>query len=74
MDIGSNELLVMQYLQIPETVETRIVPMWLFPPRFLNKNRFTSRCPDAVLVAPISAETRKLIMEGVWFIGVAGGN
>ena len=33
-DIGSNERMAMQNLQIPETAESRIVPKWLFPPRF----------------------------------------
>jgi hypothetical protein len=34
MDISSNERMTMQNLQIPETAESRIVPKWLFPPRF----------------------------------------
>jgi len=46
----------MQNLQILNTAETRIVPKWLFPPRFSDKNRFTSSRPDAVLVALISAK------------------
>ena len=29
-DIGSNEQMTMQNLQIPETAESRIVPKWLF--------------------------------------------
>ena len=32
MDIGSNEPMAMQNLQIPETAESRIVPKWIFPP------------------------------------------
>jgi hypothetical protein len=60
MDVGSSEQLAyMQNLQIPDTGETRIVPKWLFPPRFSDKNRLTSSRPDAVLVAPISAKTKK---------------
>ena len=59
MDVGSSERLAMQNLQIPDTGETRIVPKWLFPPRFSDKNRLTSSRPDAVLVAPISAKTKK---------------
>jgi hypothetical protein len=59
MDISSSEQLAMQNLQIPDTAETRNVPKWLFPPRFPDKNRFTSSCPDAVLVAPISMKTKK---------------
>ena len=31
--------------------ETRIIPKWLFPPRFSDKNRFTYSRPDAVQVA-----------------------
>jgi len=49
----------MQNLQIPETAESRIVPKWLFPPRFPDKDRFTSRRPDLVLVTPIAAKTQK---------------
>jgi len=50
----------MQNPQIPDTAETRIIPKWLFPPHFPDKNRFTSNRPDAILVAPISARTKKL--------------
>jgi len=39
MDIGSNERMTMQNLQIPETAESIIVPKWLFPPRFSDKDR-----------------------------------
>jgi hypothetical protein len=59
MDIGSSERRAMQNLQIPDTAETRIVSKWLFPHRFLDINRFTSSCPDAVLIAPISVKTKK---------------
>jgi len=59
MDIGSNDWMNMQNLQIPETAESRIVLKWLFPPRFSDKDRFTSSRPDIVLVTPISAKTRK---------------
>jgi hypothetical protein len=52
IDIGSNERMTMQNLQIPETAESKIVPKWLFPPRFPNKDRFTSSRPDFVLVTP----------------------
>ena len=44
MDVVSSERLAMQNLQIPDTAETRIIPNWLFPPRFSDKNRFTSGC------------------------------
>ena len=47
-DIGSNERMTTQNLQISETAESRIVPKWLFPPRFPNKDRFTSSRPDFV--------------------------
>jgi hypothetical protein len=59
MDIGSSERLAMQNLQIPNTDETRNIAKRLFPPRFSDKNGFTSSRPDAVLVAPISAKTKK---------------
>ena len=59
MDIGSSERLAMQNPQTPNAAETRFVPKWIFPPRFSDKNRFISSRPDAVLVAPISAKTKK---------------
>jgi len=49
----------MQNLQIPETAKSIIVPKWLFPPRFSDKDRFTSSRPDFVLVTPIAAKTQK---------------
>ena len=49
----------MQNLQIPETAESRIIPKWLFPPRFSDKDRFTSSRPDFVLITPIAAKTQK---------------
>ena len=42
MDIGSSERLTMQNLLIPNTAETRIIPKWLFLPRFPGKNWLTS--------------------------------
>jgi hypothetical protein len=77
MDICSSKRLAMKDLQIPNAAETRIIPERLFPPRFSDKNRFTTSCPDAVLVAPISAKTKKcnrLAMKGGGFLGVAGCN
>ena len=65
MDIGSSERLAMLNLQIPNTAETRNIPKWLFPPRFSDKNRFTSSRPDAVLVAPIFAKTKKQQTTGL---------
>jgi hypothetical protein len=59
-DIGSNEQMTMQNLQIPETAESRIVPKWLFPPRFPDKDRYTSSHPDFVQVTPIAARTQKI--------------
>jgi len=58
-NIGSNGWMTMQYLQIPETAESRIVPRWLFPPRFPDKDLFTSSRPNFVLVTPIAANTQK---------------
>jgi hypothetical protein len=54
IDLGRNERMTMQNLQISETAEIRIVPKWLFPPRLPDKNRFISGRPDFVLIAPIS--------------------
>jgi len=58
-DIGSDKRMTMQNLQISETAESRIVPKWLFPSRFPDKDRFTSSRPDFVLVTPIAAKTQK---------------
>ena len=76
MDIGSSERLAMQNPQTTNAAETRFVPKWIFPPRFSDKNRFISSRPDAVLVAPISAKTKKqqTTMKGGGFLGVTGGN
>jgi len=70
MDLYSNEQLAMQNLQIPNTAETRNIPKWLFLPRFSDKNKFTSSRPDAVLVAPIPARTKKqqTSNEGGWVL------
>jgi len=54
----TDDKLTMQNLQIPETAESRIVPKWLFPPSFSDKDRFTSSRPDYVLVTPIAAKTQ----------------
>jgi len=69
IDIGSSERMIVQNLQIPETAESRIVPKWLFPPRFPDKDRFTSRRPEFVLVTTISAKTQKSqTNEGGWVL------
>ena len=49
----------MQNLQSYETAESSIVPQWLFPPRFSDKDKVTSSRPDFVLVTPIAAITQK---------------
>ena len=68
-DIGSNERMTMQSLQNPKTAGIKIVPKWLFPPRFLDKDRFTSSRPDFVLVTPIAAKTQKQRTHvGVWVL------
>jgi hypothetical protein len=76
MDVGSSERLAMQNLLLPNSAAARIIPKWLFPPRFSDKNMFTSSRPDAVLVAPISAKIKnRLAMKGgELFLGMAGGN
>jgi hypothetical protein len=51
--------MTMQNLQISETAESRVVPKWLFPPRFSDKDRFTSSRPDVVLVTLIVAKAQK---------------
>jgi len=47
-----------------ETAESRIVPKWLFPPRFQDKDRFTSSRPDFALVTPIAAKTQQTNVGG----------
>ena len=66
MDIDSSKRLAMPNLEIPDTAETRIIPSGSFHPAF----RFTSSRLDAVLVAPISAKTKKqqTSNEGVGFL------
>jgi hypothetical protein len=59
IDIGSNKRMTMQDLQIPETAVNRIIPKWLFPSCFPDKDRFTSSRPDFVLVTSIAAKTQK---------------
>jgi len=47
MDIGSEDCLALQNLQIPVGSTNRTVPEWLFPRRFLTNQRLTTRRPDA---------------------------
>jgi len=63
----------MQNLQIPNTAETRIIPKWLFPPRFSDKNRFTSGCCTGCSHLHKNT-TARLAMKGGGFLGVAGWN
>jgi hypothetical protein len=58
IDRGSNERMTIQNLQFPETAESRIIPKWLFPPHFPDKDIFTSSRPYFVLVTPIAAKTQ----------------
>ena len=51
MDIGSKDRLAQQDLQIPENTTNRVIPKWLLPPNFSDKNRLTCSRPDAILVA-----------------------
>jgi len=68
MDIGSNERLTMQGLQVPESVESRIVPKWLFPPRYSNKDRFTSSRPILCwLLPPLQKHKHNKLMQGVGY-------
>jgi len=74
MTIGSSERLAMQNLQISETAEIRIVPKWLFPPRFSDKNRFTSSRPDIVILPSPQKHINNKLNHWGGFFGVAGGN
>jgi len=65
MDIGSNERLTMQNLQIPDSAETRTITNWLFPPRFF----LDIRLPPAVwmlfwLLPPQKLKSKELIRRG----------
>jgi hypothetical protein len=58
-----------------ETAESRIVPKWLFPPRFPDKDRFTSSHPDFVQVTPSAVKTQKQqINVGGWVLRSGRGN
>jgi len=59
--------MAMQNLQIPETAESRIVPKWLFPPRFPDEDKFTSSRPDFVLVLP-ALQKQKKTNAGGWVL------
>jgi hypothetical protein len=59
MDVDSADRIALQNLLSPKNATKRVVPKWLFPPRFPRKERLTSSRPDAVLVTPISTKTRK---------------
>jgi len=52
MDIGNEDRLALQNLQIPVGYTNRTIPEchWLFPRRFPNKQRLTTSRPDAILV------------------------
>eukprot|EP00983_Pelagomonas_calceolata_P112257 1159866-Pelagomonas_calceolata.AAC.1 len=48
MDIGRADCLALQELQIPEHATNRTLPKYIFPRRFLDKDRLTSSRPDAL--------------------------
>eukprot|EP00983_Pelagomonas_calceolata_P080393 1155124-Pelagomonas_calceolata.AAC.11 len=52
MDIGSNDGLAQQNLQIPAHASNRIIPPYLFPRKFSKRSRLTSSRPDAILITP----------------------
>ena len=65
-DIGSNERMTMQNLQILKQLKVELFPNGSsFPPRFSDKDRFTSSRPDFVLVTPIAAKTQKTTKSSV---------
>jgi hypothetical protein len=51
--------MAMQNLQIPETAESRIVPKWLFPPRFPDKDRLNIKPPRFCADYSSAAKTQK---------------
>ena len=50
MDAGGADRLALQNLQIPDNATNRVIPKWLLPSRFPNKDRLTSSRPDAVIM------------------------
>jgi len=61
--------MTMQNLQDPGTAESRIVPKWLFPPRFSDKDRFTSCRPEFMLVTHILQKHKnKKTNVGGWIL------
>jgi len=50
MNIGSKDRLKLQNLQIPEGSTNRTISGWLFPSRFLIKQRLTATRPVAIPV------------------------
>eukprot|EP00983_Pelagomonas_calceolata_P055241 1144060-Pelagomonas_calceolata.AAC.1 len=50
MDIGSADCLASQDLQIPEHSTNKILPKYIFPHYFPDKQRLTSSCPDAIVI------------------------
>jgi hypothetical protein len=50
-----------------------LLPKWLFPPRFSDKNRFISSRED-LLPSPRKQKSNRIAMKGGGFLGGAGGN
>eukprot|EP00967_Tisochrysis_lutea_P090632 scaffold129795_cov23-Tisochrysis_lutea.AAC.1 len=52
MDIGSDDQLAQQNLQIPAHASNRTIPPYLFPRKFPKRSRLTSSRPDPILTSP----------------------
>eukprot|EP00983_Pelagomonas_calceolata_P078316 1154231-Pelagomonas_calceolata.AAC.2 len=58
MDIGNADRLALQNLQIPEHSTNRILPNYILPRHFPDKQRLTSSRPDAISVVPVKRVPR----------------
>ena len=72
-----NQLFFLRYFLVllhqASFVSNKCFKHWLFPPRFPDKDRFTSGRPDFVLVTPTAAKTQtQQTNAGGGLFGVAG--
>jgi len=59
LNAGSTNRLAQQNLQIPENVNNRTIPSWLFGARLSARDRLTSSRPYAILVTPLPTKKSK---------------
>eukprot|EP00983_Pelagomonas_calceolata_P052226 1142754-Pelagomonas_calceolata.AAC.3 len=61
MDIGSDDRLAQQNLQISAHASNRFLPPYLFPRKFSKRSRLTSSRPDAILITPVKPNPLPLL-------------